>query len=341
MSTTVGPGASSVPTLDEVAREAGVSRSTASRAINGGERVSPSAQAAVDDAVARLGFVPNRAARSLVTRRTGSVALVLPEPDERVLNDPFLTATLRGVSSALGSSDLQLILIMARPGEKEGRIARYLSSGHVDGVIVASHHREDGLEDALRTSSLPSVFVGRPFSPDGLTFIDMDNAGGARLAVRRMVERGCRRIATVTGPDDMTSGVDRLTGWRAAMAEAGLADDAVETGDFTLLGGAAAMERLLDEHPDIDGVFAASDMMAAGALRVLRERGRSVPDDVAVIGFDDLDMAADPAIALTTIHNDVSELVRLACDALLTTIEVGSATTPPPLPARLVSRSSG
>jgi DNA-binding LacI/PurR family transcriptional regulator len=155
----------SAPTLDEVAQTAGVSRSTASRAINGGLRVSPEAQAAVDAAVAQLGYTPNRAARSLVTRRTDSIALVVPEPDERILTDPFLAGTMRGVSAALGGTDLQLVLLFARPDEQPGRIVRYLSSGHVDGAIVASHHRDDELEEALLAARLPAVFVGRPFRP--------------------------------------------------------------------------------------------------------------------------------------------------------------------------------
>ncbi|GII99276.1 LacI family transcriptional regulator [Sediminihabitans luteus] len=342
MTTTHG-GAASAPTLDEVAQAAGVSRSTASRAINGGLRVSPEAQAAVDDAVARLGYTPNRAARSLVTRRTDSIALVLPEPDERILNDPFLTGTLRGVSAALGSSQLQLVLVMARPGEQNGRIARYLGSGHVDGAIVASHHREDGLEEALMGSRLPAVFVGRPFHgpASGLVYVDVDNLDGGRLGAQRLVDAGCRRVATITGPLDMTAGIDRLEGWRTAVTAAGLADDLVDGGDFTTDGGAAAMARLLDRDPTIDGVFAASDVMAAGALRVLAERGRSVPDDVAVVGYDDLGIAAAATPPLTTLRNPVIDMVRAATDVLLDMIAGDAPPTEPRLfPAELVARAS-
>ena len=171
-----------VPTLEEVALAAGVSRSTASRAINGGSRVSSEAQAAVDDAVARLGFVPNRAARSLVTRRTNSVALVVPEPDERFLNDPFFAATLRGMNSVLKNSDLQLVLLIAKLDESAGRIAQYLRNGHVDGAIVVSHHRKDDLEGAIEASRLPAVFVGRPFHPfPGLRFVPTGGISAATV----------------------------------------------------------------------------------------------------------------------------------------------------------------
>ena len=309
---------STAPTLDEVAQTAGVSRSTASRAINGGLRVSPEAQAAVDAAVAQLGYTPNRAARSLVTRRTDSIALVVPEPDERILTDPFLSGTLRGVSAALAPTDLQLVLLIARPDEHAGRIVRYLRSGHVDGAIITSHHREDDLEGAVLASPLPAVFVGRPFTAmEDLVYVDVDNVEGGRIATQRLVDGGYRRIATISGPQDMTAGVDRLAGWRHAVRAAGLPDDAVAAGDFAAAGGAAAMEELLDRHPDIDAVFAASDLMAEGALRVLRARGKSVPGDVAVVGFDNLGVAATTSPALTTVQNPVVEMVKAATGMLL------------------------
>ncbi|MCK0117794.1 LacI family transcriptional regulator [Isoptericola sp. CG 20/1183] len=305
-----------VPTLDDVARAAGVSRSTASRAINGGDRVSPEAQQAVDAAILRLGYAPNRAARSLVTRRTDSIALVVPEPDARILTDPFLAGVVRGVSEGLGGTDLQLVLLLARPGERPGHIARYLNSGHVDGVIIASHHKDDRLEPELRSGTLPGVFVGRPFDSAGLHYVDVDNAAGARVATQRLVDRGCRSIAAITGPQDMTASLDRHEGWRRTLSRAGLPTDAVANGDFTVEGGAAAMERVLADHPDIDGVFAASDLMASGALQVLRDHGKKVPDDVAVVGFDALG-AERTTPRLTTVLQPVVEMVAAATSTLL------------------------
>jgi len=161
----VDPARPPAPTLEQVAERAGVSRSTASRAINGGLRVSPEALASVEAAVADLGYTPNRAARSLVTKRTDSIALVVPEPDERVLSDPFFAGTLNGLSSSLADSDMQVVLVIARPGESE-RTVRYLRNGHVDGAIVVSHHANDELDRALQLSRVPNVFVGRPLSAD-------------------------------------------------------------------------------------------------------------------------------------------------------------------------------
>jgi DNA-binding LacI/PurR family transcriptional regulator len=312
------PAVPHAPTLEEVGRRAGVSRSTASRAINGGNKVSPTAQAAVEAAVAELAYVPNRAARSLVTRRTDSVALVVPEPDERFLTDPYFAGSLRGITEALDSTTIQLVLLIARRGKGSQRTADYLVNRHVDGAVVVSHHRDDALDKVLAESGLPCVFVGRPWTQaEHLRYVDMDNAGGARRATEHLIAAGCTRMATITGQMDMTVGVDRLAGWRAAMQAAGLSDDAIEAGDFTSAGGAAAMERLLAAHPDLDGVFAGSDLMAAGAIGVLNRAGRSVPGDVRVVGFDDLGVATSTSPPLTTVRNLVVEMSRAACELLL------------------------
>jgi DNA-binding LacI/PurR family transcriptional regulator len=239
----------SQPTLDEVARIAGVSRATASRAINGGSRVSASARAAVDKAVRTLGYVPNPAARSLVTRRTDSVAVIVPEPDERVFSDPFFARTLRGVDRMLAAADLQLVLLLATPGAEGARTMRYLSHRHVDGAVVASHHRNDGLADHLSAIGLPCVFVGRPWSGDRVTYVDIDNVAGGREATRVLIERGCSKIGTIAGPADMTAAVDRLHGWHEAMGAADLPTDAVAIGDFTEAGGEEAALELLPSLP--------------------------------------------------------------------------------------------
>ncbi|SEE89481.1 LacI family DNA-binding transcriptional regulator [Ruania alba] len=316
-------------TLDDVAQAAGVSRSTASRAINGGQRVSPEAQVAVDDAIARLGYSPNPAARSLVTRRTGSIALVLPEPDARILSDPFLAGLLRGVSDGLMGTDLQLVLLLARKGERPGRTARYLRSGHVDGAIVASHHREDHLDEQLADAQLPVVFVGRPFVDSGVPYVDTDNTAGASIATTRLLARGCRRIGTVTGPMDMTGALDRLEGWRQTVSEAGLATDAVTHGDFTVEGGARATAELFETHPDLDGVFVASDLMAVGAMQVLADLGRRVPDDVAVVGYDNLGVAERTTPRLTTVYNPLVQMVAAATETLLAMLDGGPAPAQP------------
>lgn len=328
------------PTLEQVAERAGVSRSTASRAINGGLRVSPEAQASVETAIAELGYTPNRAARSLVTKRSDSIALVVPEPDERVLSDPFFAGVLNGLSAALADSEMQLVLVIARPGDSE-RTIRYLRNGHVDGAIVVSHHRDDALDNALRASHLPNVFVGRPLSSDGDTqYVDTDNVAGGRIATAHLISLGRHHIATIAGPLDMSAGTDRLTGWREAVQAAELPDDAVEYGDFTIPSGGAAARRLLAAHPDTDAIFVASDLMAIGAMAVLAELGREVPRDVAVVGYDNAPLAMSTNPPLTTVVQPVVAMARAAGARLLDQLHGGGDREPLIFEPELVIRAS-
>ena len=329
------------PTLEQVAERAGVSRSTASRAINGGLRVSPEALSAVEAAVADLGYTPNRAARSLVTRRTDSIALVVPEPDERVLSDPFFAGTLNGLSTSLADSDIQVVLVIARPGESE-RTIRYLRNGHVDGAIVVSHHRDDELDRALLSSRVPNVFVGRPLSAsdEDVQYVDTANTEGGRLATQHIIDRGCRRIATIAGPQDMSAGIDRLAGWRQAMDASGLDQSAVVHGDFTITSGAHAARELLTRFPDVDGIFIASDLMATGALGVLAELGRDVPDDVAIVGYDNLGVAASTTPPLTSVIQPVVAMARAAGARLLDQLHGAPTAAPLIFAPELVVRAS-
>jgi DNA-binding LacI/PurR family transcriptional regulator len=335
------PARPPAPTLEQVAERAGVSRSTASRAINGGLRVSPEALASVEAAVNDLGYSPNRAARSLVTKRTDSIALVVPEPDERVLSDPFFAGTLNGLSTSLVDSDIQVVLVIARPGESE-RTVRYLRNGHVDGAIVVSHHANDELDRALQISHVPNVFVGRPLSADerDVQYVDTDNVEGGRLATQHLIDRGCTRIGTIAGPADMSAGIDRLTGWRHAMHTAGMKDDAVVYGDFTMASGTIAARELLARYPDVDAIFIASDLMAAGALSVLAEHGKEVPGDVAVVGYDNLGVAASTTPPLTSVIQPVVAMARAAGARLLDQLN-GAPPSPPLIFApELVIRAS-
>lgn len=329
-------------TLEAVAKVAGVSRATVSRVVNESPRVSPDIRASVEAAIRQLGYTPNRAARSLVTRRSDSIAVVITEPPGRLFSDPFFPRIVRGVSAALTARDLQLVLLMPEHGD-EARTIRYLTGGHVDGVVLVSLHGEDPIPAALAASGVPAVFVGRPPALADVSYVDVDNRQGARRATRHLVEGGRRRIATIAGPDDMAPGRDRIDGYRDALEEAGLhADPALEAcGDFTHEGGAAAMEALLDRVPDLDAVFAASDLMAAGALSVLHARGRRVPEDVAVVGYDDSPIAATTLPPLSSVRQPIEEMGPEAVHLLLDAI--GRGVVPPRrvvLTTQLVQRAS-
>ena len=309
-------------TLEEVASRAGVSRATVSRVVNGSPRVSADIRRGVQVAIAELGYVPNRAARSLVTGRTGSIAVVIAEPTGRLFSEPFFPRLLRGVSGALSARDLQLVLLMPGSAEEAQRTGAYVMAGHVDGVVMVSLHSEDPLPSLLADSAVPLVLVGRP--PSGVTasFVDVDNRQGARSAVEHLLAGGRRVIATIAGPADMPVGTDRVAGYREALTEAGLPVDPhlVFHGDFTQASGTDGIRRLLAVRPDIDGVFAASDLMAAGALAGLLAAGRQVPTDVAVVGYDDSLVATSTNPQLTSIHQPIEEMgveaARLLIDAI-------------------------
>lgn len=329
-------------TIRQVAAAAGVSRATASRVISGSTLVSDQARQAVDKAISDLGFVPSSAARSLALGRSSTVALVLPEPDSRVLSDPFFASTILGLSKRLDAADMQMVLLIARAGQGTGRIVRYLEGGHIDGAVIASHHRDDTLNQRVVDSSLPCVFIGRPLGvPAPASYVDMDNRLGARQATEHLITTGWQRVATIAGPTDMSAGIDRLEGWRAALRDAGRPDDAIAHGDFTLEGGTRATRRLLAAFPDLDAVFAASDMMAAGALTELGNQGRRVPEDVAVIGFDNFDLGESAVPPLSTVDHPVGEMAARAGEMLLDLLAGGEPSPDPVLFApQLVLRKS-
>jgi DNA-binding LacI/PurR family transcriptional regulator len=313
-------------TLEAVAREAGVSRATVSRVVNGSPKVSTDVRTNVESAIDRLGYVPNRAARSLVTRRSDSVALVITEPTTRLFNDPFFPRLMRGVSAELAARDLQLVLLMPETRSEAARAEGYLASGHVDGALLVSLHGDDPLPGRLAELGIPVVVGGRPPRGSKVSFVDVDNRQGARTAVEHLLSVGRRTIATIAGPRDMAPGQDRLAGYRDALTDAGHAlDPSLEAhGDFTLEGGSAAMERLLAARDDIDAVFAASDLMAAGALRHLDSVGRRVPRDIALVGYEDSPIATSTRPALTSVHQPTEEMGREMARLLLDDISRSS-----------------
>lgn len=331
-------GAHSAPTLEDVARVAGVSRATVSRVVNGGTLVAATTTKAVRQAIDELGYHPNRAARALVTRRTGVIAVIVPETDERVFTDPFFPQAYHGALQAFAGSDVQVVLAMAQPGDSTDRMVRYLESGHVDGAIVVSHHGP-ALALALANSWQPVVFVGDPESP-GVYYVDLDNAEAARVATRHLIERGARTIGTITGPLDMGSAKARLRGFQDVMAEAGLDASIMAEGGFTASSG-EVVHQLLAEHPDLDGLFVANDLMAITALSVIQRSGRRVPEDVKIVGFDDAAIAQQTTPQLTTMTNPAAEHTRLAAEMLIELLAGGRPQSPVQLkPSRLVVRGS-
>jgi DNA-binding LacI/PurR family transcriptional regulator len=331
------------PTLEEVAVRAGVGRGTVSRVINNSPQVSPEARARVQRAIDELGYVPNRAARALVTNRTDSIALVVSESEGRFFEEPFFAGLVRGISAELADTELQLLLAIAQSTKDRERLDRHLTPQHVDGALLASLHGHDPLPEHLERRGVPTVLGGRPVGVDPVSYVDVDNRGGARQAVEYLIAQGRRRIATITGPQDMVVGVNRLKGYQDALRAAGIKRDPKlqANGDFSQHSGEAAMRTLLDRRPDLDAVFVASDLMAVGAMHQLRATNRSIPGDVAVIGFDNSVVARHTNPPLTTVNQPVEQMGRRMVQVLLARIQDPAATPQVELlETELVVRSS-
>ncbi len=304
------------PTIEDVAEVAGVSRGTVSRVLNGGRYVSPAAHAAVQRAMLQTGYVVNQSARSLVTRRSNCVAFVLSEPHELLFEDPNFNVLLRGCTQALAEQDVSLILMTAGSRDERERVLRYMRGGHVDGVLLISTHGGDPILGELEQSTVPVVACGRPLGHErSIPYVAAADREGARLMTEYLLGKGYQRVAIITGPLDTPGGLDRLQGYCDVMGRRTRKQLIVSATEYSHLGGEVAMTELLDRSPDLDAVFVASDLLAAGALAVLRRAGRAVPGDVAVAGFDDSRVATTTDPPLTTVRNDLdraaAEMVRI------------------------------
>ena len=333
------------PTMDDVAALSGVSRGTVSRVLNGAHYVSPTALAAVQKAVAETGYVINSSARSLVTRRSGAVAFVLSEPQERLFDDPNFNVLLRHCSLALAEHDLSMVLMITGDGSAERqRVLRFARAGHVDAVLLVSTHGGDPIVDELMHSNIPMVACGVPLGHEGrVPYVAADDREGARQMTAHLRSLGRSRIATITGPMDTSGGQQRLAGFKDVLGRRAAKARVAYATDYSFRAGEQAMESLLGSAPDLDAVFVASDLLAAGALASLHRAGRKVPDDVAVGGFDDSQIALTTSPRLTTVHQPFDQVARAMVDMAVELTTGGgdrSGAMSRVLPTRLVRRES-
>ncbi|MDN4481136.1 LacI family DNA-binding transcriptional regulator [Demequina muriae] len=327
------------PTIRDVAAAAGVSRGTVSRVLNGGHWVSPEARTAVEQAIQTTGYYANHHARSLATGRANSVAFLLTEEHQLLFDDPTFPLLLRGAAEALAQRHKTLVLLVAGTPEERENVAQFVGAGHVDGVLLISSHERDPLLESLLASGVPTVACGIPLGHQAeITTVSVDEIGSARTATRHLMDLGRSRIAMITGPPDTPGGRFRVVGFREELGDR--FDPAlVEEGDYSRQSGADAMARLLERAPDIDAVFAASDRMAAGAIATVRAAGRVVPQDVAVVGFDDSGLAATLDPPLTTMRQPFGEISSTMVELLLELVEGRSAESAT-LPTELIVRGT-
>ena len=330
-------------TLEQVARLAGVSRSTVSRVINAQPNVRPATEERVWQAIRESGYQPNAVARSLVTQRTRIISMIIPEAVTTLFTDPFFPLLLCGVTETCNTHQYQLMLsLFTTSTDPQEMYRRVLHSGYLDGVIVASAALDDPLIPNLLRDQIPFVSIG--FHPDErVHYVDVDNTGGARMAVEHLIRLGHRRIAAITGPPDMVAGRDRLSGYRQALEahRISIDENLIAQGNFAEISGLSAMQQLLPHSPS--AVFVANDTMAIGALKALRQAGLRVPQDVTLVGFDDIPIASAIEPALTTVRQPIERLSATAVEVLLGILD-GAAAEPTVsriiLPTELVIRAS-
>ncbi len=311
-------------TLEDIAKLVGVHRSTVSRVVNGASNVSPEVRKRVLRAINETGYHPNAAARSLATQRSWMIGLVLPHSVSSFFTDPYFPQLTQGIAFGCNNHDYTLSLFLVSNKEDEAKITPRISrQGMLDGLLIQTGQPEDHLVQRLAKSSIPSVVLGRPAAPTGITYIDVDNVQAAFNATRHLLDLGYTRIATITGNHDSTVTSDRLDGYCNALSAAGIAMDEalICEGSFTEIGGYNAMHKLIEARPQ--AVFAASDSMAVGAMRAVQEAGLRIPEDIAFIGFDDVPLATLTKIQLTTIRQPILKFGVKAVELLIDVIENG------------------
>jgi LacI family transcriptional regulator len=310
-------------TLERIASLAGVSRSTVSRVVNGHSGVRDQVRRRVQQIIQETGYLPHAAARSLAGRQTRIIGLVIPRVVQSVFTDPYFPRLIQGIAQACNEHDYTLSLFLFDTEAEENKLyPRVVSANLLDGVIVTSSVMGDPLVPKLLAHKVPFICAGRP-EIENVSYVDVDNVAGAYMATNHLLRLGCRRVATIMGPLNTTGGLDRRTGYLNALNAYGITADErlMDEGDFTEAGGYLAMQRLLAVRPE--AVFVASDTMALGAMRALREAGFAVPGDVAVVGFDDLPPATISDPPLTTVRQPIRRTGALVVETLLDILERG------------------
>jgi LacI family transcriptional regulator len=312
-------------TLEQIAELSGVSRSTVSRVINNHVSVRPEVRRRVLGVIEETGYHPDPAARSLASQRSGIIGLLIPRAVQILFTDLYYPRLMQGIAQACNTHNLILSLFLFHTADEEQKLTpRIVRRQLLDGVIVSALPVDDPLVSQLLENNVPFVMIGRPNDPTKTSFVDVDNIEGAHTAVSYLLRLGYQRIATITGPLNTTVGLDRRQGYLNALNERRQPLDPalIVEGDFTEAGGYLAMRRLLPHRPE--AIFVASDTMALGALRALRNAGLAVPRDVALIGFDDLPSSAISDPPLTTIRQPIRRLGAQAVESLIDILARGS-----------------
>lgn len=311
-------------TLEDIAKLSGVSRSTVSRVINHDPNVKEETRMKVQEVIDHIDFQPNLAAKGLVSGKTNIIGVLIPTSVMKIFSDPYFPRLLQGISSACNALGYSVMLWLSEPEYERRMVSRILHNGLIEGVIIASVPTNDTIVNSLIDSNKPFFMVGRHPVLD-VSCLDVDNIQAVRNAVLHLAHIGYKRIATITGDMNQISGIDRFQGYVNGLKDAKLLFNRllVAEGDFSEEGGYKCMQRLIKQKPE--AVFIASDMMAYGAMRAIREANLRIPEDIAIVGFDDLSSSANTTPPLTTVRQPIPKMGMLAAEALIEMIESGSS----------------
>ena len=304
-------------TYTQIAREAGVSEATVSRVLNGDDRVDPDRARRVRETVAKLGYKKNPAASALASGRTNLIAVVIDD-DLSVFADPFWPLVTSGITRVVADNNMQTLLLVGSSGTPRGTLSSYLHGGGVDGAIFFQVYNEELIYE-LHRDGLPIVMAGTPDRHLEFLHADTDNVGGAKQATQHLIDRGHINIATITGDVKASAGAQRLSGFMQVHRNLGrdVNPSLIAHGDYTHDSGLVAMNKLLDSNEKIDAVFAANDLMALGAMSAIKDRGLHIPQDIAIVGFDDSIVSQTSRPLLTTIRQDIAGLGEAAAELMI------------------------
>jgi len=317
-------------TLVDVAKLADVSRSTVSRVLNNHPNVKEEVRKRVWQVIRETGYHPDPAARSLAKQRSGIIGLVIPQKVQSIFTDPYFPSLIQGITKACNNHNYTLSLFLFHSIADEQKLyPKVLRNQLFDGLIITATQLSKPMLDQLLENQVSFVMIGRSPYPN-VNFVDTDNLIGAQTAVSHLIRQGYQRIATITGSMNNIAAIDRKQGYINVHEERGRLIDPnlIVEGDFTEISGYECMQRLLPYKPD--AVFVASDTMALGALRALHQAGIAVPEDIAVIGFDDLPQSATTIPPLTTIRQPIRQTGIQAVNILLNILDEG------PIPAQRI-----
>lgn len=312
-------------TLEDIARKCGVSRSTVSRVLNNHPNVSEEVRKQVQEMIRQTGYQPHPAARALVSNRSWTCGLILPRSIDTFFTDPYYPCLIQGIAQACSKQNYTFSLFLMEDEEDEDKMFAQVSRrGFMDGILFQSYQCGDTLIDKLVDSGVPLVMLGRHLQSKNISYVDINNIHSVEIAIQYLIDTGHRRIATITGPQNTAVGVDRKSGYLQALMKNNIAIDQslIKEGTFTDQSGYNSMQQLLPAKPD--AVFAASDHMALGAMRAIRENGLEIPDDISIIGFDDFPLASPSHPALTTIRQPIVQFCSKGLEMLIDLVENGS-----------------